>query len=101
MITDIESPWDDLLSDIRVHQVHLKQDIVACFEKAIADLGLSSSRFLIRCSASSRPLPVQNPSGLIPMAKLTKLAEPSTSASICCSTGQRTVLTASKTASRR
>ncbi|KAL2286393.1 hypothetical protein FJTKL_07151 [Diaporthe vaccinii] len=100
MITDIESPWDDLLSDIRVHQVHLKQDIVACFEKAIADLGLSSSRFLIRCSASSRPLPVQNPSGLIPMAKLTRLAEPSTSASICCSTGQRTVLTASKTASQ-
>lgn len=48
MATDVESPWDDLLSDIRVHQVHLKQGIAACWEKAIADLGLSSSTSLFQ-----------------------------------------------------
>lgn len=44
MATDAESPWDDLLSDIRVHQVHFKQGIVACWEGAMADLGLSLSK---------------------------------------------------------
>lgn len=74
MATDVESPWDDLLSDIRVHQMHLKQDIVACWEGAIADLVLSSSRPPISSSAFSQPLPAQNPSGLIPMTKLKKSA---------------------------
>lgn len=84
MVTDVESPWDDLLADIWVHQVRLKQGIVACWDGAIADLGLSSSRPPIIYSAVSRPFAAQNPSGLIPMTKLTISAEPWTSASICC-----------------
>ncbi|ROW15159.1 hypothetical protein VPNG_03093 [Cytospora leucostoma] len=38
MAADFESPWNDLLSDIRGHQVHFKQGTVACWDEAIADL---------------------------------------------------------------
>lgn len=51
MAADIETPWDDLLSDIRAHQVHLKHGIFTCWEEAIADLGLSSLRSFISCLA--------------------------------------------------
>lgn len=53
MATDVESPWDDLLSDIRIHQLNLKQGIGACWEEAIAVLGLFPSRSLIGCSNSN------------------------------------------------
>lgn len=41
MAADIESPWSNLLSDIRAHQLQLRHDIFACWEEAVADLGLS------------------------------------------------------------
>lgn len=51
MSADIASPWDDLVSDIRAHKVHLRHGIFACWEEAIADLGLSSLRSYNSCSA--------------------------------------------------
>lgn len=49
MATDVEPLWDELLSDIRIHQGNLKQGIGACWEEAIAVLGLSPSGSSIIC----------------------------------------------------
>lgn len=43
LAADVQSPWDDLLSDVRAHKVHLRQAIFACWEEAIVYLGLSLS----------------------------------------------------------
>lgn len=88
MAKDVESPWVDLLSDIRTHQLNLKQRLGACWDEAIVVLGLSSSKSLMSCPISSHPLPAQNLSGLLVTIKLTKSAEPWRFESICSSTGQ-------------
>lgn len=50
MAADVESPWDDLLSDIRTEQLNLKQCLGACWDEAIVFLGLSSPKSLLSCS---------------------------------------------------
>lgn len=42
MVADMKSPWDNLISDIRAEKVNMKQGVVACWEEAIAILGLCS-----------------------------------------------------------
>lgn len=50
IIADVEPSWDDLMSDIRAHEMEFKQCILTCWEDAIATLGLSLFKTLTTCS---------------------------------------------------
>lgn len=85
MAADNETPWGDLLSDIRAYKVNLKQGIVVCWEEALAVLGSPSPKIPLTssCGSFSHTLPAQNPNGRFLMTKLTKSTGPLTAARIC------------------